>query len=249
MVSFAAVGTISTGSAFVNGNVGYLPIAANGVGTTILTTGDGGKTWTNNVTSEPTALLLLDIAAHRDVSGKDNVAVIGTLSLEYSRDSAVTFNKSIAPLGVGQCIRNIADTPGAFAAVGTWGLIKGTNGPALSFDGGLTYKAQNIVSLTTEVRYGAFPTSQTWFITAGQCKCALAASSVSVLGYSVSTSLLCDMTLQGPARTPRRPEAPRRPPSRLTNTRRSTLRTTSPRLLRVRSLSRSRCATVRYRVL
>jgi photosystem II stability/assembly factor-like uncharacterized protein len=165
----ANLGTISTGSAFVDGKVGYLPVAANGVGTTILTTGDGGKTWTNNVTAGPTALLLLDIAAHRDlVSGKDNVAVIGALSLEYSKDSAVTFNKSLGPLGAGQCIRNIANTAGAFAAVGTWGLVNELNGPSLSYNGGVTYKAQNISSLTTEARYGAFPTTTSWFITAGQ---------------------------------------------------------------------------------
>jgi hypothetical protein len=56
---------------------------------------DGGKTWANNETAGPTQLLLLDIAAHHDLSGSDNVAVIGALSLEYSRDNGVTFNKSI----------------------------------------------------------------------------------------------------------------------------------------------------------
>ena len=112
---------------------------------------------------------LSTVAAHRSL-GVDNVAVIGALSLEYSIDSGRTFNKSLGPLGAGQCIRDIADTAGAFAAVGSWGLINELNGLALSFDGGITYKAQNISSLATEVRYGAFPTSTTWFVTAGTCK-------------------------------------------------------------------------------
>lgn len=68
-----------------------------------------------------------------------------------------------------ECIRNIANTVGAFAAVGTWGLVNEENGPAISTNKGRTYKAENITSLATEARYGAFPTPDTWFITAGQC--------------------------------------------------------------------------------
>jgi hypothetical protein len=115
----------------------------------------------------PFSLLLLDIAAHKGAGGNDNVAVVGALTFEYSTDGAVTFNSSLAPLGAGQCIRNIADTPGAFAAVGTWGLLTETNGPAVSYDAGAVFTAINITELQTEGRYGAFPTKSTWFITAG----------------------------------------------------------------------------------
>lgn len=64
------------GVAFVDANVGYIPIDANGVGTSIQKSTDGGVTWTDDETSAPFSLLLLDIAANNN-----NVAVIGALSL------------------------------------------------------------------------------------------------------------------------------------------------------------------------
>lgn len=89
--------------------------------------------------------------------------------MEYSTDGAVTFNKSSGVIGAGQCIRNIAGISGAFAAVGTWGLVNEENGPAISLNSGKSYRAQNITELLTEARYGAFPTLSDWFITAGEC--------------------------------------------------------------------------------
>lgn len=72
-----------------------------GVGPAILKTTDAGKTWVDDETSSPPGLLLLDIAAHSDLSG-DNLAVIGALSMLYSTDSAVTFNKSSGAIGAGR---------------------------------------------------------------------------------------------------------------------------------------------------
>ena len=159
------VGTISTGVAFVSGTTGYLPVAQNGVGTSIQKSTDGGLTWNDDETAEPFSLLLLDIAAIAGVGGNDNVAVVGALSLEYSVDGALTFNSSIAPLGAGQCIRPLGGN--GFAAVGSWGLINENNGAAVSLDKGALYAAVNATSLTSDARYGAFPSLQTWFITAG----------------------------------------------------------------------------------
>lgn len=56
--------------------MGYIPIDANGVGTSIQKSTDGGVTWSDDETSAPFSLLLLDIAANNN-----NVAVIGALSL------------------------------------------------------------------------------------------------------------------------------------------------------------------------
>ena len=146
------VGTIATGVSFVSNDVGYLPVCINGVGSEIQKTTDGGVTWTDDETAEPFSLLLLDIAARKGTNGNDNVVVVGALTLEYSTDGAVTFNSSLAPLGAGQCIRSIADTPGAFAAVGDWGLVTESNGPAVSYDYGFSYAAVNVSSLTTDSR-------------------------------------------------------------------------------------------------
>ena len=161
------IGTIAAGCAFTDKDTGYLPVAVNGVGTQILKSVDGGFTWNDDETAAPFSLLLLDIAAHKGAAGNDNVAVVGALTFEYSTDGAITFNSSLAPVGAGQCIRNIADTPEAFAAVGSWGLLTESNGPAVSYDAGAVFVAINVTELQTEGRYGAFPTKSTWFITAG----------------------------------------------------------------------------------
>lgn len=158
------VGTIATGVAFVNNKTGYLPVAANGVGTEILRSRDGGYTWTA-AKEEPFALLLLDVAAF----GK-NVAVVGALTLEYSVNEGVDFNASLVlDPGAGQCIRTIGpqDSEIGFAAVGQWGLFTESNGLEVSFDAGAFYTTVNISNMAASARYGAFPDDQTWFVAAG----------------------------------------------------------------------------------
>ena len=127
----------------------------------ILTTSDAGHTWDANST-EPFALLLLDISAY----GR-NIGVIGALSMMYSNDAGAHFNNSVAPFGAGQCIRVIGDNAG-FAAVGQWGLFDPmNNGPVVSYDGGATFTAVNDTALSSDARYGAFPTLNDWYVTAG----------------------------------------------------------------------------------
>jgi hypothetical protein len=87
-------------------------------------------------------------------------------SQEYSLDGAKTFNSSLAPISVGQCIRSIGTGQG-FAAVGTFGLLSESNGVAVSYDAGISFKAINISVLTAETRYGAFPTTESWYVSAG----------------------------------------------------------------------------------
>lgn len=157
--------TIVTGIACTSNKTCYVPVDENGVGANVLRSADGGETW-KPAREEPFALLLLDIAAI-----KDNVAVVGALTLMYSDDAAVTFNESIGPLGAGQCIRKVgpkgANTEIGFGAVGDWGLFTESNGVALSVDGGKTFATENITELVADSRYGAFPTDEVFYIAAG----------------------------------------------------------------------------------
>jgi len=158
------VGTIATGVAFVNNKTGYLPVAANGVGTNVLRSEDGGYTW-KPAKEDPFALLLLDVAAF-----DKNVAVVGALTLQYSTNGGVDFNSSLVlDPGAGQCIRTVGpDTaPIGFAAVGQWGLFTENNGLEVSFDAGAIYTTVNISNMAASARYGAFPDDQTWFVAAG----------------------------------------------------------------------------------
>jgi photosystem II stability/assembly factor-like uncharacterized protein len=154
------VATICTGISCTSDKICYIPVAANGVGTNILHSSDGGDTWTPTV-EEPFALLLLDIAAENL-----NVVALGALTLEYSTDGALDFYSSSGVIGAGQCIRSIPGTSG-FGAVGDWGLFSESNGPAISMNGGMNFTADNITSLQADSRYGAFPTSTEWIIAAG----------------------------------------------------------------------------------
>lgn len=52
--------------------------------------------------------------------------------------------------------------------VGDFGLVTQDNGVAISNDFGKTYAAANISNLVTEARYGAFPSTTTWYISAGE---------------------------------------------------------------------------------
>jgi hypothetical protein len=135
----------------------------NGVGTTVLRSENGGDTW-KPTKEEPFALLLLDIAAN-----KENVAVVGALSMMYSVNGAVDFNESIAPFGASQCIRKVGpkDAPIGFGAVGDWGLFTTDNGVALSLDEGKTFTAENITTIFADSRYGAFPSDTVFYVAAG----------------------------------------------------------------------------------
>lgn len=159
------VATICTGIACTDGTHCYVPVAQNGVGCDILHSSDGGVTWAGTQ-SEPFALLLLDIAAQGS-----NVVALGALTLEYSLDKAATFNSSVGVLGAGQCIRPVASSSpsgqNSFAAIGDWGLFVQSNGPAVSTDSGASFKADNISSLNSDSRYGAFPSATTWYVAAG----------------------------------------------------------------------------------
>jgi len=157
------VATIITGIACTSNRTCYAPADENGVGATVLRSSNGGDTW-RPTREEPFSLLLLDVAAI-----KENVAIVGALQLLYSVDGAVTFNESVAPLGAGQCIRAVG-AKGAevgFGAVGDWGLFSESNGVALSLDEGRVYAAENITVLLADSRYGAFPSSEVFYVAAG----------------------------------------------------------------------------------
>ena len=157
--------TIATGIACTSNKTCYVPVDENGVGANVLRSSDGAETW-KPAREEPFALLLLDIAAI-----KENVAVVGALTLMYSENGAVDFNESLGPIGAGQCIRKVGPKGGnteiGFGAVGDWGLFTESNGVALSVDGGKTYATENITELVADSRYGAFPTDSVFYIAAG----------------------------------------------------------------------------------
>lgn len=97
------------------------------------------------------------------------VVVSGVLGEEFSIDGGATFNNSLGG-GTGQCARNIGahNSPSGVGVAGQFGLFNPSNGVGVSFDGGISFTAYNVSGFYTDSRYAAFPTTNDWYITAGQ---------------------------------------------------------------------------------
>lgn len=153
---------MATGIAFTTDNNGLIPLNVNGKGSTIVRSTDGGVHWAP-VQSHEFDLLLLDVAAYSNYA-----AVTGTLSDQYSWNSGATFNYSLGGAAASQCVRNVGphDTPVGFGIPNDGGT--GNEGVAVSTDGGLTYTKYNAPVIKIGARYAAFPSSQNWYLVAGE---------------------------------------------------------------------------------
>ncbi len=148
--------------AFSDSMNGFLPYMDNGSGDGVKLTTDGGNTWTIDTDIAPNTVMLMDCAA------KSNNAVMGGLfSQQYSIDSGNTWTKAKGPNLLGQSCEGLRDrTDKLFFGV-TGGDVLGGNGVAISQDGGASYKFLNISVAETLMRYGAFPSANVWYMTAG----------------------------------------------------------------------------------
>jgi photosystem II stability/assembly factor-like uncharacterized protein len=137
------------------------PIGSDPCLAEILRTTDGGKTWNYNE-PHPSALIYLDVTGYAN-----NVVVSGVMGEAFSINGGDSFNSSIGG-GTAQCVRNVGprSNPDALAAVGEFGLFTSKNGVAISSDGGIIFEAYD-AGLSMDARYGAFPSTSVWYITAG----------------------------------------------------------------------------------
>lgn len=147
--------SVINGVGFVDDQTGFVPAGANGVGAEILKTTDGGATW--NSCPRAGGFLLLNAGA----IGKD-IVVSGVLSEEYSDNMGGDFNSSQNGIQ-SQCVRTDGTT-GTFWVVGE--SLLGANGVAVSRNGGETFSMFS-ADLFTGARYGSFPTTSTWYVSAG----------------------------------------------------------------------------------
>lgn len=134
--------------------------AANGVGAFIESY--NGTKWTRTAVQ---AGLLMDAA----ISKSGASVATSMLQVFYSTDGKTY---SVAPVqGVSQAAYIFGDNKDSFALVGTW-MVKDTKVPtsvagvATSRDKGTTWELSSNVPVGY-VRYGAFPSEQTWYISSG----------------------------------------------------------------------------------
>lgn len=145
------VSTPDSSTAFVTGG-------SNGQGAEALKSNDGGKTWNSMEIGK--CFMLLDAGANSDQS----VVINGLFGAQYSADGK-SFAASSGGGGQGQSVEGFDKN--SFAIVGAFGGAAG--GVAISTDGGKSFKgnAVSVLDANHPVRYGSYPTADTWFVSAG----------------------------------------------------------------------------------
>jgi len=153
--------TIILAVAFADTTNGLVPYDDNGVGPGVKTTTDGGKTWSHGTPTKYSSLLM-------DASMvKKNAVIGGTFDAQWSVDAGTSWNVTTGDKIVGQNCETINGLQDEKFFGITGGDIHGRNGVAISLDGGKTVKFYNISIAQTLTRYGAFPSRNTWYISAG----------------------------------------------------------------------------------
>lgn len=155
--------TIDCGVAFTSATKGFIPYADSGTGVGVKDTEDGGNTWTHGTTTQYSALVM-DAAA----SGPNNGIIGGAFDTQFSTDGGKTFSVTTGDKVVSQSAAAVRDPTNHnfFGVAG--GDIRNGNGVGISTDGGATIKFFNISAATTLVRYAAYPSFHTWYVSAGE---------------------------------------------------------------------------------
>jgi photosystem II stability/assembly factor-like uncharacterized protein len=138
------------------------PVGVNGQGSFIWMTTDGGNTW--NTEQEPFELMFLGAAM------QGNTAVVADeLSLLYNNATGGNFVFGYPKGGDWLCSSQNVEVfgNGCYGAAGEDPLNNG-NGASVSLDGGAHWKWYNVSILKTFARYGAYPSANTWYISAGE---------------------------------------------------------------------------------
>lgn len=150
----------ATGVAFTSDLIGYAAGGSNGAGPQIFKSTDAGVTWTTCPAQFGIDLLLLDLDA------TENTVVVSSVFGElYSDDAGASFSPSVGG-GTSQSVRFLGingDGGKSFGVTGQYGSVEGVG---ISSDGGKTFKTFD-AKLSTEARYGAFPSDSVWYVAAG----------------------------------------------------------------------------------
>lgn len=159
-VSIANFASIAMSVTATAPNTIIIPLADNGQGANIARSTDGGKTF--EALPGGTAG-----GAYLGGSAVGNSASAASFFGLFSSDEPTGYNFTAAKGVLGITSQSVeAFGSGSYGATGQT-LIGGGNGVAVSTDGGMHYTFVNVTELTTSARYGAFPSAQTWYLSAG----------------------------------------------------------------------------------
>jgi len=153
--------TIILAICFTDKDTGFFPFEdADGTMGMKVTT-DGGQTWSASPATRFSSLLMDGSCA-----GKNGV-VGGMMDTQYSNDRWATWNVTKGEKFISQSAATIFGKQDVnfFGLAGN--SILGKNGLGVSTDGGQTFKFTNVTVLQTDSRYGAFPSRNVWYLSAG----------------------------------------------------------------------------------
>jgi len=154
------------GVSFTSPDTGYLAGDENGIGVIILKTEDGGENY-RRCNHSGYSILYMSIAMSTATNGI--VAGIGMGNnfhgIEYTVDGN-TFNQT-ADMDLIDVSQNVESIKGIDGGFGITGEFNEANGVAISLDQGVTWKNYDCKA-DTIARYGSFPSTQSWYISAGQ---------------------------------------------------------------------------------
>jgi len=139
------------------------PVGVNEEGSFIWISRDGGSTWQPE--QEPFELMFLGAAM------QGNSAVVADeLSLLYNNASTAGQYAFGNPKAGDWLItsQNVEACNSNWYGAAGGDVLNNGNGVAISKDGGATWKFLNASTLKTESRYGAYPTTSTFYISAGE---------------------------------------------------------------------------------
>lgn len=178
---------------FTDKDNGFFPYGDSDGSVGMRVTADGGKTWKAESATQFSSLLM-------DAAGAGANGVVGGLfDTQYSSDQWQTWNASD---NKDKFISQSCDTVGLgkkndqfFGIVGS--DFAGGNGVAISTNGGKHFTFTNITQLTTLARYGAYPSTQVFYVSAGMWPSSEAVKNDPTLVREISAHLRVHKTANG----------------------------------------------------
>lgn len=151
---------VAFGISFTSELTGSIAGGDNGLGAAVWLTQDGGSQFATSAVPD-TALMYMAVAREAE-----NAVASGFFLPSHSSDGARSFEISMSGGGPVQSIAALGE--GGFAITGATTTF---NGVAISRDGGVTFPSvfEDVFNDegATPARYGAFPSTTTWFVTGG----------------------------------------------------------------------------------
>jgi len=163
--------TILFGITYVDEFNGFVQGAQDGSGPLILRSRNGGSNY-ESVSHSGSTLMFMSGTAHTALNAAAGGVGILSSGIQYTQEGS-RFQDASLPIGFppvgasqsGAAVRDRANfRDGAFGFVG---MFSGVEGVAFTGNGGSSWRIHPIPNAPSQVRYGAYPSMTTWYVSGG----------------------------------------------------------------------------------